>query len=114
MQTELLVFSKVAPLQVGGMVFRTSGPDKFDCRAFALWVFTLTTRTTCPYGTGIMTNLFQMDHRAASVQSSPHLVTTLVVVVGIFALDVGHLVGPLNYSRCDNKHRLPGTITPFY
>jgi len=31
----------------------------------------------------------------------------LVVVVdgqgGIFALDVGHIVGPLNYSRCDTK-----------
>jgi len=30
------------------------------------------------------------------------------------ALDVGHIVGPLNYSRCDTKHRLPCTITPFY
>jgi len=31
-----------------------------------------------------------------------------------FALDVGHIVGPLNYSRCDTKHRLRCTITPFY
>jgi len=31
-----------------------------------------------------------------------------------FALDVGHIVGPLNYSQCDTKHRLPCTITPFY
>jgi len=31
-----------------------------------------------------------------------------------FALDVSHIVGPLNYSRCDTKHRLPCTITPFY
>jgi len=31
-----------------------------------------------------------------------------------FALDVGHIVGQLNYSRCDNKHWLPCTITPFY
>jgi len=31
-----------------------------------------------------------------------------------FALDVGHIVGPLNCSRCDTKHRLPCTITPFY
>jgi len=31
-----------------------------------------------------------------------------------FVLDVGHMVGPLNYSRCDTKHRLPCTITPFY
>jgi len=31
-----------------------------------------------------------------------------------FAWDVGHIVGPLNYSRCDTKHRLPCTITPFY
>jgi len=30
-----------------------------------------------------------------------------------FALDVGHIVGPLNYGRCDTKHRLPCTITPF-
>jgi len=40
------------------------------------------------------------------------------VVVGgqgsIFALGVGYIVGPLNYNRCDNKHRLPCTITPFY
>jgi len=33
---------------------------------------------------------------------------------GIYALDVGHIVGPLNYSRCDTKHRLPCTIAPFY
>jgi len=31
-----------------------------------------------------------------------------------FALDVGHIVGPLNYSRCDTKHRHPCTISPFY
>jgi len=31
-----------------------------------------------------------------------------------FALDIGHLVGPLNYRRCDTKRRLPCTITPFY
>jgi len=36
------------------------------------------------------------------------------VVVEGQALDVGHIVGPLNYSRCDTKHRLPCTITPFY
>jgi len=29
-------------------------------------------------------------------------------------LDVSCIVGPLNYSRCDTKHRLPCTITPFY
>jgi len=38
-----------------------------------------------------------------------------VVVVdghgGIFALDVGQIVCPLNYSGCDTKHRLPFTIT---
>jgi len=27
-----------------------------------------------------------------------------------FSLDVGHKVVPLNYSRCDTKHRLPCTI----
>jgi len=33
----------------------------------------------------------------------------VVVVEGHFALDVGHIVGQLNYSRsrCDTKHRLP-------
>jgi len=30
-----------------------------------------------------------------------------------FALDVGHIVGPLNYSRRDTKHRHPCNITPF-
>jgi len=32
----------------------------------------------------------------------------------VFAIDVGHIVGPMNYSRCDTKHRLPFTITLFY
>jgi len=29
---------------------------------------------------------------------------------GHFDLDVGHIVGPVNYSRSDTKHRLPNTI----
>jgi len=36
-------------------------------------------------------------------------IVVVVVVVegqgGIFALDVVHIVGPLNYSRCVTKHR---------
>jgi len=55
--------------------------------------------------------LFQIDRYKG-------VVCRLLFVVegegGIFALDVGHIVGPLNYSRCDTKHRLPCTITPFY
>jgi len=51
--------------------------------------------------------------------NTKYLVTTVVVVVvegqgGTSALDVGHIVGPLNYSRCDTIPRLPCTITPFY
>jgi len=45
------------------------------------------------------------------------VVVLAVVVLGSgkhFALDVGHIVGPLKNSRCDTKHRLPCTITPFY
>jgi len=41
----------------------------------------------------------------------------VVIVFGSgrhFALDEGHIVGPLNYSWCDTKHRLAFTITPFY
>jgi len=41
------------------------------------------------------------------------LLLLLLRVREAFCLDVGHIVGPLNYSRCDTKHRLPCTITPF-
>jgi len=31
-----------------------------------------------------------------------------------FVLDVGYIVGQLNYSRCDTNLRIPCTITPFH
>jgi len=45
-------------------------------------------------------------------KTSIYSVCILVVVVvqgqgGIFALDVGHTVGPLNYSRCDINTDFP-------
>jgi len=51
--------------------------------------------------------------------TTPNTEEVVVVVVddgqgGIFVLDVGHIVGTLNNSRCNTKHRLPYTITPFY
>jgi len=53
----------------------------------------------------------------AKINLAPYYESMLMLIVegqgGIFALDIDHIVGPLNYSRCDTKHRLPCTITTF-
>jgi len=52
-------------------------------------------------------NKFEFSHEG---RRTLVVVVVVVVVLGSvrqFSLDVGHLVGPLNYSRCDTRHRLP-------
>jgi len=60
---------------------------------------------------------FPSNGQKSNMATYRYHIVVVVVVRGSgrhFALEVGHIVGPLNYSRCDTKHRLPCTITPFY
>jgi len=61
-----------------------------------------------------ITACFSMTSSFSADLLSPGNVVVVEGQGGIFAVDVGHIVGPLNYSRRDTKHRLPCTITPFY
>jgi len=65
----------------------------------------------------IFQDKFFIKKIACFVFFASQFVVVVVVVWGSgrhFVLDVGHIVGPLNYSRCDSKHRLPCIITQFY